>query len=61
MLDVAAGTGDIALRVAQHLGPTHGRSCVVSDLCPAMLDVAKRRAGPSGRHAVQGVRRASPD
>ena len=48
MLDVAAGTGDIALRVAQHLGPTHGRSCVVSDLCPAMLDVAKRRAGPRG-------------
>jgi hypothetical protein len=25
---------------------SHGRSCVVSDLCPAMLDVARRRAGP---------------
>ena len=59
MLDVAVGTGDIALRVAQHLGPTHGRSCVVTDLCPLMLDVAN--AGPSGRHAVHGVRRASPD
>jgi demethylmenaquinone methyltransferase / 2-methoxy-6-polyprenyl-1,4-benzoquinol methylase len=46
MLDVAAGTGDIALRVAKHLGGSHGRSCVVSDLCPAMLEVARRRAGP---------------
>ena len=45
MLDVAAGTGDIALRVAR-LGGTGGRSCVVSDICPAMLEIAKRRAGP---------------
>ena len=44
MLDVAAGTGDIALRVVRNLGGTKGRSCVVSDICPAMLDVAKRRA-----------------
>jgi ubiquinone/menaquinone biosynthesis methyltransferase len=45
MLDVAAGTGDIALRVAQALGDMAGRRCVVSDICPAMLDVARRRAG----------------
>jgi ubiquinone/menaquinone biosynthesis methyltransferase len=44
MLDVAAGTGDIALRVAADLEPGGGRTCVVSDICPAMLDVAKRRA-----------------
>jgi ubiquinone/menaquinone biosynthesis methyltransferase len=46
MLDVAAGTGDIALRVIRHLGGEATRSCVVSDICPAMLEVAKRRAGP---------------
>ncbi len=45
MLDVAAGTGDIALRVVQYLGGTAGRNCVVSDICPAMLDIATRRAG----------------
>ena len=46
MLDVAAGTGDIALRVVQALGDTRGRNCIVSDLCPAMLEIAERRAGP---------------
>src|ERR1700751_957345 len=46
MLDVAAGTGDIALRVVRALGDTQGRNCVVSDLCPAMLEIAERRAGP---------------
>jgi demethylmenaquinone methyltransferase/2-methoxy-6-polyprenyl-1,4-benzoquinol methylase len=46
MLDVAAGTGDIALRVIRNLGGATTRSCVVSDICPAMLEVAKRRAGP---------------
>jgi ubiquinone/menaquinone biosynthesis methyltransferase len=45
MLDVAAGTGDIALRVVRALGDTQGRNCVVSDLCPAMLEIAERRAG----------------
>lgn len=45
MLDVAAGTGDIALRVARGLDPNGARSCIVSDICPAMLDVARRRAG----------------
>ena len=46
MLDVAAGTGDIALRVIRNLGGATTRSCVVSDICPAMLEIAKRRAGP---------------
>jgi demethylmenaquinone methyltransferase/2-methoxy-6-polyprenyl-1,4-benzoquinol methylase len=45
MLDVAAGTGDIALRVVRNLGDASGRNCVVSDLCPAMLEIAERRAG----------------
>lgn len=49
MLDVAAGTGDIALRVARGLDPTAGRSCIVSDRCPAMLDIARRRAGAAAR------------
>jgi ubiquinone/menaquinone biosynthesis methyltransferase len=46
MLDVAAGTGDIALRVIRHLDDAVTRTCVVSDICPAMLDIAKQRAGP---------------
>jgi ubiquinone/menaquinone biosynthesis methyltransferase len=45
MLDVAAGTGDIALRVVRSLGGTAGRNCIVSDICPAMLEIARRRAG----------------
>jgi demethylmenaquinone methyltransferase / 2-methoxy-6-polyprenyl-1,4-benzoquinol methylase len=45
MLDAAAGTGDIALRVVRKLGGATKRSCVVSDICPAMLDIARRRAG----------------
>ena len=47
MLDVAAGTGDIALRVVRDLDPGGGRTCIVSDICPAMLDIARRRAGPA--------------
>jgi demethylmenaquinone methyltransferase / 2-methoxy-6-polyprenyl-1,4-benzoquinol methylase len=46
MLDVAAGTGDIALRVVRNLGGAGERECVVSDICPAMLEIAERRAGP---------------
>jgi demethylmenaquinone methyltransferase/2-methoxy-6-polyprenyl-1,4-benzoquinol methylase len=45
MLDVAAGTGHIALRVIQGLDAAEGRTLIVSDICPAMLDVARRRAG----------------
>jgi demethylmenaquinone methyltransferase/2-methoxy-6-polyprenyl-1,4-benzoquinol methylase len=46
MLDVAAGTGDIALRVVRNLDGTTKRTCIVSDICPAMLDIARLRAGP---------------
>ena len=45
MLDVAAGTGDIVLRVARNLGAKEQRTCIVSDICPTMLDIARRRAG----------------
>jgi len=45
MLDVAAGTGHISLRVIKMLEADAGRTCIVSDICPAMLEVAKRRAG----------------
>jgi demethylmenaquinone methyltransferase/2-methoxy-6-polyprenyl-1,4-benzoquinol methylase len=51
MLDVAAGTGDIALRVVRNLDPGGGRTCIVSDICPAMLDIARRRAGPAANVA----------
>ncbi len=44
MLDVASGTGDIALRVVANLDAERGRTCIVSDICPARLDVARRRA-----------------
>jgi demethylmenaquinone methyltransferase / 2-methoxy-6-polyprenyl-1,4-benzoquinol methylase len=52
MLDVASGTGDIALRVVGNLEPERGRTCIVSDICPAMLDIARRRATRLG-NAVQ--------
>jgi demethylmenaquinone methyltransferase / 2-methoxy-6-polyprenyl-1,4-benzoquinol methylase len=52
MLDVASGTGDIALRVVGNLDAEMGRTCIVSDICPAMLDVARRRATPLA-NAVQ--------
>jgi demethylmenaquinone methyltransferase/2-methoxy-6-polyprenyl-1,4-benzoquinol methylase len=45
MLDVASGTGDIALRVIRQFGGATQRTCVISDICPAMLDIARRRAG----------------
>src|SRR5262245_47791846 len=48
MIDVAAGTGDIALRVAGGLLPEDGRSIVVSDICAPMLAIAQRRAGRLG-------------
>ena len=46
MLDVAAGTGHIALRVARLLDAAEARTCIVSDICPAMLAIAQKRAGP---------------
>jgi ubiquinone/menaquinone biosynthesis methyltransferase len=46
MIDVAAGTGDIALRVAQGLDSRQQRRVLVSDLSAPMLAIAQRRAGP---------------
>lgn len=45
MLDAAAGTGDIALRVMGRVSDPERRRCIVSDISPAMLAVAERRAG----------------
>jgi demethylmenaquinone methyltransferase/2-methoxy-6-polyprenyl-1,4-benzoquinol methylase len=42
-LDLATGTGDIAVRLARAVGPTG--TVVGLDLTPAMLDVARARAG----------------
>ena len=70
MLDVAAGTGHIALRVIGNLAPDEDRTCVVSDICPAMLDIAKRRAGAAASgvdfrvldaHRLAGIESGSVD
>jgi demethylmenaquinone methyltransferase / 2-methoxy-6-polyprenyl-1,4-benzoquinol methylase len=70
MLDVAAGTGDIALRVVRKLDAGDRRSCVVSDICPAMLAIARQRAGPLAdaaefrtldAHALAAIETASID
>jgi len=45
MLDAAAGTGDIALRVMRWLSSGDDRTITVSDICQPMLTVAQRRAG----------------
>ena len=47
MLDAAAGTGDVVLRVIRHYPSLTGREIVVSDISPAMLRIAQRRAGPA--------------
>jgi demethylmenaquinone methyltransferase / 2-methoxy-6-polyprenyl-1,4-benzoquinol methylase len=44
VLDVASGTGDIALRVARR-AEARDKSIVASDICPAMLANAKQKAG----------------
>ncbi len=46
LLDVAGGTGDIALRVAAESGP--GTSAVICDISPEMLDVGRRRVQQAG-------------
>jgi ubiquinone/menaquinone biosynthesis methyltransferase len=48
MIDSAAGTGDIALRLLQRAPQLAQRSIVVSDLSPAMLQVAERKAAARG-------------
>ena len=45
ILDMASGTGDIALRVAKTLEVTKSNAAVIaSDICPAMLDIAESKA-----------------
>lgn len=49
ILDMATGTGDIALRVVKRLGTTKSNSTVIaSDICPAMLNIAKTKARRHG-------------
>jgi demethylmenaquinone methyltransferase/2-methoxy-6-polyprenyl-1,4-benzoquinol methylase len=44
VLDVASGTGDIALRVARRRRAAN-KIIIAGDICPAMLAIAKRKAG----------------
>jgi demethylmenaquinone methyltransferase/2-methoxy-6-polyprenyl-1,4-benzoquinol methylase len=46
MLDAAAGTGDVVLRVIRRDPALARRTIVVSDLSPAMLGIARRRIAP---------------
>lgn len=43
MLDAAAGTGDICVRLVPRLVPAAGRELIVSDLCSEMLRIAETR------------------
>jgi demethylmenaquinone methyltransferase / 2-methoxy-6-polyprenyl-1,4-benzoquinol methylase len=45
LLDAAAGTGDVVLRVAQHQGLQPHQRIVASDISPSMLAIARQRAG----------------
>jgi demethylmenaquinone methyltransferase/2-methoxy-6-polyprenyl-1,4-benzoquinol methylase len=44
LLDVAGGTGDIALRVLERIGPARAGPTVILDLTPEMLAVGRDRA-----------------
>ena len=43
ILDLASGTGDIPQRALRRLAGREGLKIVVSDICPQMLDVARRK------------------
>jgi len=68
LLDVAGGTGDIALRVMARLGAERAGEIVVCDLTPEMLAVGRDRAidrgilpnRPGGPHWVCGNAEALP-
>jgi ubiquinone/menaquinone biosynthesis methyltransferase len=47
MLDAAAGTGDVALRVLRGDPLLARRAVTVSDISPAMLAIARRRIAPA--------------
>lgn len=49
LLDLAGGTGDIALRYVNAGGP--GCRAIISDISPEMLDVGRRRIEREGRRA----------
>jgi demethylmenaquinone methyltransferase / 2-methoxy-6-polyprenyl-1,4-benzoquinol methylase len=44
LLDAAAGTGDVVLRVARHQDLRPDQKIVASDICPQMLAIARQRA-----------------
>jgi len=59
LLDVAGGTGDVALRVLETSGP--GVSAVICDISTEMLKVGRERAGEGERLAfVQGNAESLP-
>jgi demethylmenaquinone methyltransferase/2-methoxy-6-polyprenyl-1,4-benzoquinol methylase len=43
LLDCAAGTGDVVLRVLSRKSLQHGQTVIVSDISPQMLAVARKR------------------
>jgi demethylmenaquinone methyltransferase / 2-methoxy-6-polyprenyl-1,4-benzoquinol methylase len=68
MIDVAAGTGDISLRVARMTPLSAQRRCLVTDICPQMLDIARRKARGTllsfevmDAHTLDGVASESVD
>jgi ubiquinone/menaquinone biosynthesis methyltransferase len=52
LLDVACGTGDIALRVLKH-GRHDAHHIVACDISPQMLDIAQRRLSQPHHHPVE--------
>ena len=48
LLDAAAGTGDVVLRVARRQNPGPEQTIVASDISPQMLAIARRRAARLG-------------
>lgn len=69
LLDVAGGTGDIACRVLDRLGPEQAGPIVVCDLTPDMLEAGRARAidrgligsaCPNGLHWVCGDAESLP-
>ncbi|MFQ5775791.1 MAG: class I SAM-dependent methyltransferase [Kiloniellaceae bacterium] len=58
LLDVAGGTGDIALRVLERVGPERAGPVIVCDLTPDMLEIGRVRAidrGLIGRRCAGGL------
>ena len=45
LLDAAAGTGDVVLRVTNHQGLQSRQVVIASDISPQMLMIARKRAG----------------